>query len=533
MIKNIFVPEKVGSRRLFGKRIVGIDLQSAAVQVTQIYLSGSSITIEKVFSVPIPAGADKKEQIKEALDAVQKQIPANAEIRTNISSGLAVFKSISFPFSDHQKIALVIGYELESLLPFARSDAIIDFVITSVLPNGQGAQVMAACIQKNYILDHLALYAQSNINPTAITFDIIAMYGLYELVYKQPETVLLIDFGMQSTKIAYLYNGQLRAIRVLATGLSQIVKAAADQLSMSWQDAHDQLMHAGWQVSGNQVVDACKTASGPLINNLLLTIQSCLSGQEVPKVAQLILYGTAQLIPETATFLQEQLHMTCTPFDTTLLLHRSGITSQISSLNPDALVSVATALSATTQEAFNLRQGEFAPKDVSLVVKQLAVGIFLFFAFWGVLLVHYFWQTHALANEIKSSTAEVISVLKEQFKLGKDETDLQEIIELAEQEITKERETWFAFSYANQSRFLQYLLELTNKIDKASLGFVPEKITIIEGTLTLKARVKDYDALKLLEKELRSSKLFATVEPQDTPQFTMKISLAPTTQELL
>ena len=78
-----------------------------------------------------------------------------------------------------------------------------------------------------------------------------------------------------------------------------------------------------------------------------------------------------------------------------------------------------------------------------------------------------------------------------------------------------------------------YFLGWTDRRDIGYIVIVPEKITIVEGTLTLKARVKDFEALKLLEKELRSSDLFVAIEPQDTPQFTMKITLASTNQEAL
>jgi hypothetical protein len=49
--------------------------------------------------------------------------------------------------------------------------------------------------------------------------------------------------------------------------------------------------------------------------------------------------------------------------------------------------------------------------------------------------------------------------------------------------------------------------------------------------LTIKAHVKDYNALKLLEKALRSSPLLASFEPQATTDFEMKITLASPSRE--
>ena len=42
----------------------------------------------------------------------------------------------------------------------------------------------------------------------------------------------------------------------------------------------------------------------------------------------------------------------------------------------------------------------------------------------------------------------------------------------------------------------------------------------------MKAKVRDYDALKQLEHVLRQSTLFSYVEGQKTPDFTMKIVIA-------
>ena len=73
---------------------------------------------------------------------------------------------------------------------------------------------------------------------------------------------------------------------------------------------------------------------------------------------------------------------------------------------------------------------------------------------------------------------------------------------------------------------MEYLLELTSRINKQELGFIPEQITIADGrggSIILRARVRDFEALKKLEQALRESKLFTFVEGQASPDFTMKI----------
>ncbi|HJZ24089.1 MAG TPA: hypothetical protein VJ201_06550, partial [Candidatus Babeliales bacterium] len=81
--------------------------------------------------------------------------------------------------------------------------------------------------------------------------------------------------------------------------------------------------------------------------------------------------------------------------------------------------------------------------------------------------------------------------------------------------------------------FLQYLLELSSKIDRKSIDLKIDQITIAEGILTLKAEVRDHDALKVLERELEQSKMLRPLESPETPQFTMKLTLATGSEEPL
>ncbi len=89
------------------------------------------------------------------------------------------------------------------------------------------------------------------------------------------------------------------------------------------------------------------------------------------------------------------------------------------------------------------------------------------------------------------------------------------------------------FQHQSRASSLQYLLELSKRIDKKSIDFKVEQVTIAEGFLTLKAEVRDHDALKILSRELAQSELFGPFESPETPQFTMKIPLATSNEELL
>ena len=533
MIKNLFIPETFGTTRFFSKRIIGIIIQPTDITIAQIFLTRSSVILEKVKTIELAfEQTDQQKQIEIELKNLASQFPKSSTIITSLPDSTIIFKSLQFPFNEPNKISLVLGYELEQFLPFLKNDAISDFIITKKETPPEKTSIMAGTVQKSVIFNHLATFSQAGINPDIITIGSLAAANLYQ-AYSGQKTACFVIFEMHETQIYYFNQGSLYAIRVIKEGFFQVLNHITKETTFSIQEAYRYSMHNTDQNVPTEFNTAYQKAVLSLLKTVALTIQSCTPANADNQMStEIFLAGSiAEKIPSLALQLEEIIHTVCSIIHATTVLEKSHIKHEKISVSLGQLSAIGVAVSECLQPHLNLRKDEFAQKNSALLLKQLFVGLFLCITLFGIMISHYTYQVNRLKKEIKESSQEVIAVLKEQFKIAADENDLQDILDLADQAIIKEQETWFAFSYANQSRFLHYLLELTNKIDKKNLGFIPEKITIVEGTLTLKARVKDFEALKLLEKELRSSKLFVAIEPQDTPQFTMKITLAPTNQE--
>ena len=186
-------------------------------------------------------------------------------------------------------------------------------------------------------------------------------------------------------------------------------------------------------------------------------------------------------------------------------------------------MSLGAALPSPITKDFNLLPLDVsAERNNTILTKQLIVAIlFVLFIFTSVL-VHSFLQVRSLKQELNESQQEVVEVLKERFDIPRDEEDFDDVVESAERDVVKEENVWFPFSA--QSQFLKYLLELSS-LDQEGLGLQVERISINKGTITLKAKVKDYDSVIALEKELRKSKFFKYEGSVQKTDFTMKIGL--------
>lgn len=534
MIKNIFVPEKIGNRFIFRKKIVGVDIQRMHIFAVLLSAKGTIQKIERYMQIPIDQG-DEQSSVDPRVTALinLKNQVGSVTFHTSISSSFIIYKELIFPFSDREKIKLVIKYEIEPLLPFPAADAIIDFIITRHDKNDNQVTVLAACIQKHHVAEHLALFIAAGINPEAVTVDLFGVYGLYKNSYValQHETVVLLDLGMYTTKIAYIQDGSLTMIRFFNQGIAQVLKNTAEKIQGSTQDVYDALIRFGLNsLEHSEIIEYSKESFKFLIEKIQFTLTSYM-GKGLSKPPHIILlYGVGGIIKDMSTYLENVIQV-----PTKLFVVQSTQEIDLASviIPLDALYALGAAVQVDCNMHFNLLKDSFSKKDFGLFLKQVITAVCLIIILFTMLIGLHVTQTSKLKKELDSSTKEVIEVLKQQFpKIPKDENNLDEILDISNQSIANEKELWFAFSYANQSKFLHYLLELTQKIDKEGLGFELEKITITEGLLILKAQVRDYDALKILERELKSSTLFSNIMPQDSPNFTMQIRLSSVNQEI-
>lgn len=539
-IKDIFLPEKIGTNYLFSKYVVSVVIGRTSIIATKALFKGQTITIELIIEEKIdtslPEESDTERTIK-ALQSLFAKIGSYDEVRTVLSSSLVVFKELRLPFLSREKINMVIGFEIEPLLPFALRDAVVDFVIVKQSTEEKTSELLVTAIQKQHIADHLSLFNAANIKVDAITVDTISLYGLYSRIpsYSQLQGgTALIDIGLYTTRITLMINSHLKMIRTLPKGIIAITKKAAQDLNTTPHEIMEKLIRFGLETAEpSDYAQKIEAAAISLWDDINFTFTS-FSAQFLNRspMTKAIILGDGSLIKGFLASLSQRIGITCEEFSIDTLREIKGI--QIKNditITPVNLVSVSAVIESPLTVDYNLEHKEFTQPNYSLFIKQMLSILILTIGLFAALITHYSIQTKRLNKELVSSQQEALRKLTSTFP-NLESRNLADAIEEAQDEITQQKETWFAFSNQSRSSFLQYLLELTTKIDIKSTGFDIEQISLTEKEMTLKARVRDYEGLKILERELAQSPLFSFVEPQETLQFTMKIMLAPSDQEL-
>lgn len=537
MIKNILLPEKIGSYYLFSKRIVGIDIGKADISATVVKVAGSSFIIEQTIEIGLEPnnGNDNTERTVATLKQIMTNVGKVQEVRTALPSSVVVFKELKLPFISHEKIKLIVNFEVEPLLPFSLQDAVVDFIITKQNLEEQSSQVLVAAVQKQHIIKHLELFSLAGITSDLVTVDLFALYALYQAIpeYAQSQaTIALIDLGLSATRIIYIDNGQLRLIRTLPKGMIHLAKSVGDALGITVGQAMEHMMRFGISITDWPEYGQAMTASSTAFwEDIRFTLTSfTLQGKPEHAIKKLLLLGPGAQLKGLCPFVSELITIPCEIFETQKINNIPHVQIKNNQVVPQScIMSTAIALPLPLTEQFNLRKGELEVSNRALLYAQCITALALIGLLFGSLIAYSYVQTSRLEKEIASSEEQAVDALKDKFKnvIPEETTELEEALQKAQEEVAAEEKTWFAFSSQSPKLFLKYLSELTSHIDKESLELVLEKITIADGVMTLKGSVKDFPALTTLQRELKQSPLFTLGEPQQDIKFdALKITLA-------
>lgn len=533
LLNDVLIPKKVGSYYLVNQRILGFDIGKTSINVTQLLLHGNKVTLEKFIDQPLELEATTPypERVAQTIRTILSRVDRYDAIRTSLASSVAIFKELTLPFTDPTKISMVINYEIEPFLPFPINQTIVDFIITQKNEAQKSSVILAAAVKKEYIAEHLSYFEQAGVSPSAVTVDLFDLYGLYKLIPTYKDAVgnyALIDIGFNTSRIAFIVDGKLTLVRTLPKGMLQWAKQVAQKINSNSNDALEKILRFGLNHNNDQQFnDALKEALTSFLSEIKFTLDSFAAQAKTDaKINKILLLGQGSEISNISEFFNQQLGITCTLFDVNELLKTEFITLKNENRIPQSsILSLSTALITPTVENFNLRKQEFTVTNSGLFYRQFFTTTFLLLLPFASLLIYSYLQLNGLKNALKNYESGIISTLNKQgLTTAK---SLNDALKKSEEKVKQEETIWFAFSSQTRFSFLKYLQELTAAIDKEATGLDLKKLVITEEprNIILDGEVRDYDALKVLEKELKRSNLFTSLPSLQAPKFTITLPL--------
>lgn len=510
MLKNIFLPEALGSYYIGSTRIIAFEIRKTTVYATLVIRKGYQRIVQKTVheQISMDTTLELSQRISTAISTILNSMGAYNYIYVALPSNYIIFKEMSFPFAGYQKIKAVLRYELEPLLPFSVDESVVDFIITK--ERATQTDILAVAVKRDLLQEHIAPFLQVGVSPEKITVDLFELFGFYQQFYteKQTQGTALIDLGFYTTRIAYSTDDQLVAIRSLNRGLIS---------PSSTTEVIENLIRFG--------IEDLDQASSAYIDSLLSEIQFTLrtvamrTGTNL--LQEILILGEGAQIKGINNRLQLLLNTSVKKFALARQISHKKIQVQVlHEPPPESFISLATAVGSKLTESINLVEHDETTDQ--LLKQQLITAASLLSACLLATGLFIFINLRSLRTELAASEAQSLEKLKKTFKIPPERKRLPDVIDAARAEVAREEAIWFALSQSNRFSFLKLLQDLSTRIDREGVGLQLKRLYMTNEAIILEGSVRDFNALITLRQELERSPLFTIETPPQSIDFTAK-----------
>lgn len=415
-----------------------------------------------------------------------------------------MFRQISLPFHDDNKIRKTLAFELEPLIPQA-----IDEVIADYLTIPRDGLLVAALAKKSIrdwiekVEENLGKVSVIDISSTVLASQILGGKT-------SPTCGVILDIGLSSTAASFYENGAIVQIRSLAFGGEQITAALAQDLCVE-RDTAEQLKIKSEYTASCAMVDAvCRHFCSELKN----TIEYMrLNGSLQNDPAHITLTGGGSLFVPLQKALETSFSLPLEVLDLIRLkqLEIDIIDEETRREYPPQIMNTAIAAATRSfagRRSFNFRQGEFAAKNVRFNLK----GQFK----WAAVVAGIIFLL-AIINQILDYSLKTrrLNVIKKQISLifEKDSPETKNMVDPVQQLKTKlaEDKKTFGFYKGDTGTTVLNLLKEISSLVPPSLDIIITNLNYENSIVSMKGEAKKTDDISAVRNELLKSRYFKEV----------------------
>jgi len=512
MIKDIFMPSRIGSYYIFNKRVLGFELTTTSVQASLLYFSGNTVILEN--SMNIILQDQNQISIVNAIKKIATTIGQYDEVVTSLISSAVVFKELVLPFIGREKIKMIVAYEVEPLLPFTLDEAIIDFIVTDEDKEKSQTTILVAAVRQSDLEIHEAYFEKAGLQLDNVTLDMFALYDFYRhgMYVAQADTgSLLVDFGIDAIRILYIQKSILKSVRLVPYGLLSMLHTKNDDSSLIHNRILDEFLQSNTQedqvvidqgLAQKIIIDFCKQ-----ITLSLAAFQKQFKFFIAP--SRVICLGVGTNIPSFLEQASKHCQISMEKLDIKKFLSSNNIeVNKKMKIDAQYNTSLIITLSAAHYGDVNyLSKKQHRAKNLLLNKQLFFIVLISFVAIAGVCFYSQY-QLNIWNQAYNKSKKEVIHTLKEKMDLDiQGIKRISDIVSVAQNKLEQAKKVCFSCSEQNHS-FLRYLQELSSGIDKQSLGLDLKKLSLRDKEVTLQGSVKNWPELDTFIKELIELKNF-------------------------
>lgn len=412
-----------------------------------------------------------------------------------------MFRQVSLPFRDDNKIRKTLAFELEPLLPVAIEEVTADYLM--IPRNGL---LVAALAKKNVsgwiekVEGTLGEVSIIDASPAALAAQIINNK-------KTSGGGVILDIGRDSTTATFYENDAIVQIRPLAFGGERITEALAAQFSMDRDKAEALKINTDYPEAAAKAGEVCHGFCSELKNTIeYLKLNGVL--QNDPR--QITVTGGGSLFIPLKKELENYFSFPVEALDLVRLKQleiEETIRGQFDAQTMNTAVAAAMRISAG-RKSFNFRQGEFSAKSGRLNLKEQ-----LKWAAWiaGIIVLlavvnqafDYGLKTQRL-NDIKK---QISLIFKKNFPEAKNMIDP---VQQLKSRLAENKKTFGFYEGLPEATAVDLLKEISGLISP-SLDIIISDLNYESGIVSMKGDAKTIDEVSAVKNELSKSRYFKNV----------------------
>ena len=218
-------------------------------------------------------------------------------------------RTLSFPFKDSTKLAQVVPFEVENLIPMPLEDLAIGSLVLppgqtsdGILRESKGSEVLVTAAPKDKVAEHLKFLAQADVEPSAINVDAMALFSVTQFLRGEnqgvPQDLAVIDVGATKTTLCLIHEGRPVVLRTILWGGNHLTQALAVRNGCNFADAERLKRRMG--------IEQVESWMEPLLRELRVTIQAY-EGSERGRLTHCWVSGGGSKLREIGGFVANQL----------------------------------------------------------------------------------------------------------------------------------------------------------------------------------------------------------------------------------
>ena len=412
-----------------------------------------------------------------------------------------MFRQVSLPFSDDNKIRKTLPFELEPLIPFAVSEIVTDYL--KVRTSG----LLVAATNKKAIRDWITL-VESNLGELSVID--IAAAALTSAILENKDAAacgVLLDIGAGSTTAVFYEDGTIVQLRSLAIGGNSITAELAADMSGDTSQAELTKINADYSAAGAKVNALCSRFCLELKNTIEFMKLNDIMQKNLTSIT---LTGGGSLFFPLKKELEKYFALPVETLDLSRFKQIEIEGNLRGKYQPQIMnAALAAAMRAfSSRRSFNFRQGEFAAKNILIKLKQqlrraaVVAGIIILLAAVNQVL-DYGIQTQR-ENNIKK---QISQIFKKNFP---EATTMVDPVQQLKTKLAENKKSYGLSEGAHDVPVVDILKEISGLIS-ASRDIVITDFSYENTTVSIKGQAVNIDDVSAIKNEMAKSKYFKDV----------------------